>query len=291
MQNTSSISSGSRLASMLLDHFIMSIIAVLFSIPAIILTFSNFFQVSHEDQDTDIFGGNLFYFSLIGFALYFCKDVIDARSPGKRILKSQVVNMSDELPASPIKCIVRNIFCVFWPIEVMVTLFSPSRRIGDFVAGTKVIPYEVRISHKPDFKQIGLSVVLAYVFMLIVSYPFLAINDIHKSKKISFIKESFNQVESTKLDKVISDNLRLKSDSRVYDKIEGADLKYLSVIVMLDENLLNNDVDYNNLKGKFEPLLARKYPDSTFVGKVKFVYKTDNSMQTRIETYDWRESK
>lgn len=291
MQNTSSISSGSRLASMLLDHFIMSMIAALFSIPAMILTFSNAFQVSHEDRDIDIFGGNLFYFSLVGFALYFCKDAIDARSPGKRILKTQVVNVSDELAASPIKCIVRNVFCVLWPVEIIVTFFSPSRRIGDFVAGTKVIPFEARTDHKPDFKKIGLSVILAYVLMLAVSYPLVAFNDSHKSKNISFIKESYNQVESTKLDKLISDSLRIKSDSRVYDKTEGEDLKYVSVIINLDKNLLNNDADYNNFKAKFEPVLAQKYPDSTFIGRVKFVYKTDNSMQTRIETYDWRESK
>ena len=291
MPKTSSISSGFRLASMLLDHFIMSMIAVSFSIPAMILTFPNAFQVSHEDQDIDIFSGNLFYFSLIGFALYFCKDAIDARSPGKRILKSQVVNISDELPASPLKCIVRNIFCIFWPIELIVTLFSPNRRIGDFVAGTKVIRFEARASYRPDFKKIGLSFILAYVLMLAVSYPFVAFNNIHKSKNISYIKESFNQAESINLDKVISDSLLIKSDSRVYDKVEGEDLKYVSVIVKLNEDLLNNDADYNNLKAKFEPVLAEIYPDSTFIGRVKFVYKTENSMQARIETYDWRESK
>lgn len=291
MQNPTSVSSGSRFASMFLDHIIMSIAIAIICIPAMFSTFFNAFQMSHEDQDIDMFGGKLIYFSLLGFALYFCKDAIDARSPGKRIFKTQVVNNSDGLPASPIKCLVRNIFCIFWPIELIVTLFSPTRRIGDLVAGTKVQPFQPGVNYSPDFKKIGLSVILAYAIMLACFYPFLAFNESHKPKNILYVKESFNQVESTKLDKVISDSLGIKSDSRVYDKVEGEKVKYISVIVTLDQNLLNNDADYNNLKTKFEPVLASVYPDSTFTGRVKFVYKTGNSMQTRIENYDWRETK
>ncbi|GLU53128.1 RDD family protein [Dyadobacter frigoris] len=291
MQNPSTVSAGSRLASMLLDHFIMSMIAVSFSIPAMISTFSNAFETSHDQQDIDVFGGNFFFFSLIGFALYFCKDAIDARSPGKRILKTQVVNNSDGLPASPVKCMVRNIFCVLWPIELVVTIISPSRRIGDFVAGTKVVPFENESAYKPDYSKLGLSVILAYGIMIAVSYPFIVLNESFKPKTIQYVKESFNQAESTNLDKVISDSLHIKSDSKVYDKIEGEDLKFISVIVNLDDNLLSNDSDYNNLKSKFIPVLANVHPDSTFVGRIQFVYKTENSMQTRVENYDWRSEK
>lgn len=269
----------------------MSMIAVSFSIPAMISTLSNAFEISHDQQDIDVFGGKFFYFSLIGFALYLCKDAIDSRSPGKRILKTQVVNNSDGLPASPMKCMVRNIFCILSPIEVVVTLISPSRRIGDFVTGTKVMPFKKETTYKPDFSKIGLSIIVAYGIILAISSPFIVLNESFRPKTIQYVKESYNQTESANLDKVISDSLHIKSDSKVYDRIDGEDLKFISVIVNLDDNLLSNDSDYNNLKSKFKPVLANIHPDSTFVGRVQFVYKTDNSMQTRIETYDWRKSK
>lgn len=41
-------------------------------------------------------------------------------------------------PAGPIQCAIRNLFWLVWPIEALILFFSPKRRIGDIVAGTKV---------------------------------------------------------------------------------------------------------------------------------------------------------
>jgi len=59
---------------------IMTMIAGIFFIPAIIISLSN--VLTHEQPDTETFGGMIYLF-LIGFALYFCKDCINGRSSEK----------------------------------------------------------------------------------------------------------------------------------------------------------------------------------------------------------------
>src|SRR5882672_5983918 len=135
------VNAGTRLGTMILDHIIMTMILMVFAIPGMINGFMKAFKISHEQADLDLWG-NMIYFMLIGFAIYLCKDSINGRSPAKRILKLQVVDNSTGEVASPIKCFVRNIFCILWPIEVIVVLVNPSRRIGDFVAGTKVATFD-----------------------------------------------------------------------------------------------------------------------------------------------------
>jgi uncharacterized RDD family membrane protein YckC len=37
-----------------------------------------------------------------------------------------------------------------WPVEVLVSLFNPQRRIGDYVAGTKVVTYVISAREKEE---------------------------------------------------------------------------------------------------------------------------------------------
>lgn len=68
------ISTGTRLGAMILDHFFMTIIAMVFFIPEMISGFSEAFKVSHEQTDPNFMGGAFGYIGMFGFALYFCKD-------------------------------------------------------------------------------------------------------------------------------------------------------------------------------------------------------------------------
>ncbi|MBK6284716.1 MAG: hypothetical protein IPF54_20630 [Draconibacterium sp.] len=84
------LETGTRLGSMLLDHFIMTDCGNIF-IPEIISMTSN--MLVHEQPKSDVFGGTSYIF-MIGFAIYFCKDCINGRSIAKRILKLQIVDNS-----------------------------------------------------------------------------------------------------------------------------------------------------------------------------------------------------
>ncbi|MCK8482321.1 RDD family protein [Psychroserpens algicola] len=123
-----------RISSMLLDHFLMCILIIP---PAIILTIiSENIGIKMND------GMGFFVFFLIVF-VYLNKDFFKGKSPAKRILGYRVINKKTEKPATELQCFVRNLtICVAWPLEVIVGFINPERRIGGFIANTKVVESE-----------------------------------------------------------------------------------------------------------------------------------------------------
>lgn len=286
------VNAGTRLGTMILDHFIMTFGAMIFAVPGMISGFATAFNISHEQKSPNLFG-NMSYVMLIGFAVYFCKDSINGRSPAKRILKLQVVDNTAGKAASPLKCFVRNIFCVLWPIEVIVALVNPSRRIGDFVAGTKVVPFDPTVEQqKTNWGQIGISLALAYGLMLIIMLPFNMMKAGLANQQVKYNETSFNEPVSKETEQLFADSLGnyLTADIRVYDKIENEDLKYVSIIFRLKENYLADDESFGRLKTSTIPLLLTKFPEKTFVGRIQYVYQSGGSMQSRTLPIDWRET-
>jgi uncharacterized RDD family membrane protein YckC len=134
------ITVGIRLASMFLDHIIMCFLIMLPMIPFFVLSMRDAFNVTHEQvpiEPTFMLPG-----FIIGFSLYFNKDFFNGRSGAKRITKTQVLNYKTNAIASPIRCLIRNLSIVIWPLEVLITLFNPERRLGDYIAGTRVAIYQ-----------------------------------------------------------------------------------------------------------------------------------------------------
>lgn len=72
------------------------------------------------------------------FSIFLNKDTYFGKSIGKYFNGTRVVSVRTGNAASPIQCSIRNLFILIWPLEVIVLFFSPQRRIGDIVAGTKV---------------------------------------------------------------------------------------------------------------------------------------------------------
>ncbi|MBX2963710.1 MAG: RDD family protein [Cyclobacteriaceae bacterium] len=129
------LNSGTRIGTMLLDHFIMTFVMMIVIAPGMVYDMMQTF--GNPDAQPKLFLGNI-YLNVLGFSLYFNKDIILGRSPAKRILKLQVIDIKTNKPANPLKCFVRNLTTVLWPIEVLVGLINNERRIGDYLAGTKL---------------------------------------------------------------------------------------------------------------------------------------------------------
>ncbi|WP_109852850.1 RDD family protein [Aquimarina sp. AU58] len=261
-----------------------------FFIPGMILGFSTAFEISREPATIEIFGFN--YITLIGFALYFCKDCIQGRSIAKRVLKPQVVENSSGKVASPIRCFIRNIFCIFWCIEVIVTLVNPNRRIGDLVVGTKVVLFHPEHKQpKINIMQIAFSMLLAYGMMTLMMLPLEAWRSRIKSNQVTYVASSLNEQAANETEQLFADSLGtyLTSDVRVYDQLEQhKDLKYVSVILRLNQNYLENDNNYEEIKSVTVPLILEKFPEGTFVGQIQYVYQQHHSTHTRTLTLDWR---
>ena len=130
-----------RILSMFLDHCIMCLLIV----PLGFLIFG--LGVLMKDNLSNGIGIVLVF---IPFFIYLNKDFFNAKSPAKRILGFQVIDRKTNKPANELQCFVRNLtICVAWPLEVIVGLINPERRIGDFLVNTKVIK-----SEKEKFKSI-----------------------------------------------------------------------------------------------------------------------------------------
>ncbi|MFD2887313.1 RDD family protein [Chitinophaga cymbidii] len=165
------MNASTRLGSMLLDHFIMVMICMIFFIPTTVTMFSSFAPGGENVPWVPLQHRPMFYFSLLGFAIYFCKDSINGRSIAKRILKMQVVDNRTGRPASPLQCVVRNLFCILWPVEVLVTFGSPDRRIGDMVAGTRVDEFDPAnvAQGKSSLKMLITGLLFAYGVILLIT--------------------------------------------------------------------------------------------------------------------------
>ncbi len=126
---------GNRVWSMFLDHVFTTFILLTPVLPFVFLQQSRM-------QGEPLSAG--FQFAFLGLLiLYFLKDSFNGRSLAKRITRLQVVNNRTGEAASPIRCFVRNLPVMIWPVEVLVTFFSPHRRLGDLLAGTRVMNYGV----------------------------------------------------------------------------------------------------------------------------------------------------
>ena len=285
--NDQPISIGTRLGTMFLDHVFMTMIAFAFFLPATTTGFSNLFSISHEKTGAFFMERPMTYIALFGCALYFCKDILDGRSIAKRILKLQVVDNKTGKVATPLQCFVRNIFCIFWIIEVIVAITNPNRRLGDRVAGTKIVYYNPPLQQpKIDVGRLLLPIIVSYGLIIFMNQLIPSV----KSAKIIHVKASYNSTESKKLQQIIIDSLGkyLIPDVKLYEPLKNENLKYLSVILELKENWLTNSKSYQQLHQTTTNLIYSMFPIETFTGHVEYIYKSASQFErseTAIGTY------
>ena len=67
------------------------------------------------------------------------KDFFNGQSLIKRIGGYQIVDFRTLQPASRIKCLLRNVTFLIWPMEVVMMWINPKRRLGDYITGTTLI--------------------------------------------------------------------------------------------------------------------------------------------------------
>ncbi len=79
---------------------------------------------------------------LVMLFLILNKDIASGKSAGKRTFGFKVIDYKTEQGASQMQCMLRNITMIIWPLEVLMILITPQRRIGDLVANTRVIESE-----------------------------------------------------------------------------------------------------------------------------------------------------
>ena len=116
------------------------------------------------------------------------KDFYDARSVAKRIFGYQVFDIQTNMPANSTKCMIRNITFIIWPVEAIIVLFNPQRRLGDFIAGTKVLDKETedpesilanmveQVNYEESRRTVLLSIVFTALLAVLALFPAELIN-------------------------------------------------------------------------------------------------------------------
>lgn len=148
-----------RTKSMILDFARSMGIVFPFAIP-IILLIEKYWSMAH--------GFYLFWPLLI--LVMFNKDIVNGRSITKRKLGFVIVKNNSESPASQLQCFFRNITCFIWPLEGLISLSGDSRRIGDIIAGTKVIeqPTKSNSTFTSELLKIRVSIELIFFNFLVI---------------------------------------------------------------------------------------------------------------------------
>lgn len=168
-----------RLVSMLLDHIIMTFVIMICALISFGITYLIFGSLAQAEYHKLLAILPLVLFFLL-FSIYFNKDGIKGKSPAKRFLGFVVVDNKTGVIANPIKTVLRNSTLIIWPIEVIVSIFSPSRRIGDYIAGTKLIVDDKTLKSDVEVHKliasffIGISLLLPFIGlqMLIMGFTY-----------------------------------------------------------------------------------------------------------------------
>lgn len=181
------ITLGIRLVLMLVDHFAMTIIVVLIAF----ITFGFAFIIqSLQSEHWSLYLLLIIMVPFI-FSVYINKDALNGQSPAKRILKYKVIDVKTNEIASPLKCLIRNLILPVWIIEIPFVIFNPEQRLGDMIAGTKVVQNDFKIKSKLEMKKVVTALSLGMVYMAI--FFFINFLIILKSEGVS-IKELLEKV-------------------------------------------------------------------------------------------------
>jgi hypothetical protein len=164
-------------------------------------------------------------------------------------------------------------------IEVIVALVNPSRRIGDRVAGTRLVHYN-QSNDQPAAQPVkwAIPVGLSYSIMLLL-FTFLSPRSMAAT---AYSTSSYNAAESKALEQLMTDSLGqyLTPDIRIYDTIDQQPVKFVSVILNLKENYLADDNSQSQLQFRTQQLLYAQMRPESFTGKIKYVFKGSGQFQS-----------
>ena len=133
MTNNKQASINKRIAAMGIDMVPACIIQAILMFIYIIL------PIMSEKTSSVVIDNRIITITLIASVILVIKDSLKGQSIGKRVLKLQVISANGEnVNASIGALILRNIFIIIWPVELLL-MIAGQERIGDRIAKTKVM--------------------------------------------------------------------------------------------------------------------------------------------------------
>ncbi|HET6252828.1 MAG TPA: RDD family protein [Puia sp.] len=165
MAFATSLNRVNRLVSMLSDQVSMTFIVMIWWAPMFLYATST---TRHLGDFGFLSAAQSIYVAFI-FSFYFNKDIYLGQSIGKRMLRFRVINKRTGEPAGPLRCLARNLPLVFWPLELILAMINVQERLGDYIAGTKLVNYERDTAAKPDWVGMAVALLLGFAFVYVVA--------------------------------------------------------------------------------------------------------------------------
>lgn len=183
----SPVTSGNRLVSALIDYIPAMMISVVINtivtismLPDMEQFMLNTSQNGASDAETiehifQLFG--VFKSMVIGLSIalaiscfyFLSKDFFGGRSIGKRVMKLQLVMKDGHSPVSGIRMIVRNLFLVLWPVEVVMYLANSGQRLGDLLCKTTVVRASDENKQAINTKTLIVNMLIVAIFVSLIS--------------------------------------------------------------------------------------------------------------------------
>ncbi len=267
---------------MLLDHGFMCVVAGFFYLPLIIRIFAGIAGSLGGHEIPNPWSGAWMYVGMIGMALYPCKDCINGRSLAKRVMGHQVVSNKTGQVATPLQCLVRNLLIFIWPVEVIAVQFNPARRLGDKLAGTRVVTYDP-VLEQPRLKPVKLVIpfIIAYCCILFADFRFIhwmkaSIAQVYP--QLQYDKASYNDRESKELQQLYKDSAsdELEISPSVYDKNRvQPGIRYI-VVNYYNKPVLGEEVSDSSAKAMITKCLYARYSKDSITGLARELRFGDN---------------
>ncbi len=285
--SSSSLTTSARLASMLLDHFIMTTIMILIIVAGLLPIF--LLKQTSGDASVD-FPTDLFLFlTILGLTTYFNKDLFNSQSPAKRILGLQIVDTVSGLPASPIKCLIRNCTALFGLVELFFITKDPGQRFGDKIAGTRVVRVAAPLRRANNPASVITPLLITFAFFSVTFTPLLFTGQTAQTGGIEYKPDSYNpdlsdagaQYLQAELGHIIH-----KADIKVYEQVKGDPSKsFMSGILYLRDR--DNLENFEYTEAETARILTRRFRQNTKGVHIKFIHEESDQTLSREKLYEW----
>ncbi|MDU1903371.1 MAG: RDD family protein [Dysgonomonas sp.] len=105
----------------------------------------------------------------ISYTYFLCKDIIGGQSIGKRIQKFQLVRL-DGSPVSYTRMIIRNVFIIIWPVELVMYFMNSGQRLGDILCKTTVVAATEENKQITDIRKVIVCIIAVSIFSTLISF-------------------------------------------------------------------------------------------------------------------------
>lgn len=267
---------GVRLSSMIIDYFLNGFIAIIPVLFGFILSIPT---ITEKVNNSDEHPYGVVYLFMLCPIILLAKDSFQGRSLAKRIFKIQLVDTNGFI-ASPFRCFVRNLTVIIWPIEVIFVLISTERRLGDYIAGTKLVYFDKK-NKKPEnnfISHVGMMIIaLVYIQLAnnLSKYFFDDYEGGYNQVKVDFLHDSYSEKYSKDYSLILSKRMTEFCDSvsvRYYNKTNIDSIKYIEAVLHVKDRAIAESIDASFLcRQTFEKVLHKKIsPEIYCSGKLHY---------------------